>query len=186
NEYNGIKPLTTVTSYNSAGAPTSSSIEDPSNGYSALLNTITAYNSLEDVISTQTTDPANSNAIVSSATYGYDEGTPQPTSGIPQHNAGSGARGNQTSAHVSTGSGSLDSMTTYYDTGMPVSSTAPGVFTTNYSYDSTQTFAIQTTLPTPSSGVHFVTSATYDTDSGAQTSVTGPNSGQTFVAQYDT
>jgi RHS repeat-associated protein len=86
---------------------------------------------------------------------------------------------------VSTGSSVFTTTTAYYDTGAPVTSTTPNG-TTQYSYDSTQTFAIQTTLPTPSSGVQLATSGSYDQQSGAQISATGMNSGQTVqYAQYD-
>lgn len=183
-QYTGLKPVLTVTNYQS-GLPTSGSVEDPSNGNTALLASNTSYNAYGEVTSNQTTDPQNGNAVVTYATYGYDEATPTSTSGLPQHNSGYGSAGNQTSSHISTGTGTLDSSTAYYDTGMPVSTTAPGGFTTTYGYDSSQTFATQTTLPTPSSGVQIATSASFDTNSGVQTSATGPNSGQTFNEQYD-
>lgn len=183
-EYNGQKPVLTVTNYQS-GLPTSVTTEDPSNGNAALIASGTSYNGYGEVTSSQTTDPQNGNAIITSATYGYDETAPTATSGLPQHSAGFGSAGNQTSAHISTGSGTLDSSTAYYDTGMPVSVTAPGGFTTANSYDPTQTFTTQTSLPTPASGVQVTTSASYDANSGVQTSATGPNSGQTFNAQYD-
>ncbi len=183
-QYNGLKPVLAVTNYQS-GLPTSTTVEDPSNGNSALLASSSSYNAYGEVTSSQTTDPPHSNAVITSATYGYDETTPTSTSGLPQHNSGYGSGGNQTSAHISTGSGTLDSSTTYYDTGMPASTTAPGGFTTSYSYDSTQTFTTQTTLPTPYSGVQIATTASYDMNSGVQTSATGPNTGQTFNVQYD-
>lgn len=184
-EYNGIRPVTTVTTYDAAGSTTARTVEDASHGNAALLSTTTTYNSNEEPTSVQTTDPTNSNAVVTSATYGYDETPATATSGIPQHGTPIASPGNQTSSHISTGSGTLDSSTAYYDTGMPVSTTAPGNFTTSYTYDPTQAFATQTTLPTPQSGVQVSTSASYDANSGVQTSATGPNSGQTFGKQYD-
>lgn len=182
-QYNGQKPVLIVTNYQS-GLPTSATIEDPSNGNAALLASSTSYNAYGEVTSSQTTDPQNGNAVVTSVTYGYDETAPTATSGLPQHNSGYGSAGNQTSAHISTGSGTLNSSTAYYDTGTPVSTTAPGGFTTNYSYDSTQTFATQATLPTPSSGVSITTSASYDMNSGVQKSTSDPNNQQTTVL-YD-
>jgi len=182
-QYNGLKPVFTLTQYQS-GLPTFTNIQDGSSGTSLLASTV-SYNGYGEVTSNQTTDPGNGNAVITSATYGYDETAPTSTSGITQHNSGYGSAGNQTSAHISTGAGTLDTTTAYYDTGTPVSTTAQGLFTTTYSYDSTQTFATHTTLPTPSSGVSIAMSAGYDTSSGVQTSVTGPNSGQTFTEQYD-
>jgi RHS repeat-associated protein len=127
-----------------------------------------------------------SSNLIAQTTYGYDETTPLTTSGIPQHSGVTGIRGNRTSSHVTTASGStINTTTLYYDTGAPVSTTTPNG-TTALTYDPTQTFVTQTTLPTPSSGVQLATSATFDQQSGAQISATGMNAGQiSQVTQYD-
>ena len=178
---NGGSQLGTQNVYDALGGLTSST--QNSGSTPTLQITTNSYNSLEELLKTTTTD--GSGNVVASASYGYDETTPTATSGIPQHNAVSGTRGNQTSVQVSTGSGTLATTTAYYDTGVPVSTTTPNG-TTGYSYDSTQTFVTQTTLPTPSSGVALATSASYDQQSGVQISATGMNAGQTTqVAQYD-
>jgi YD repeat-containing protein len=124
--------------------------------------------------------------VVSKTTYGYDETTPTATSGLPQHVAVTGVRGNQTSSHATvSGINTLSTTTAYYDTGMPVSTTTPNG-TTSYSYDPTQTFVTQTTLPTPLSGVALSTSWSYDAASGAALTTTGMNAGQTTtVNTYD-
>ncbi len=148
-----------------------------------LQNTALVYNSFSKVTSSTTTDGAGNS--LSSSSFGYDETGVTPTSGIPQHTTSSGNGGNQTSAHIWTGTSTLTTTTAFYDTGMPVSQTTPNG-TTSYSYDSTGTFVTQTTLPTPSSGVGLSTSATYDTNSGALLTSTGMNSGQTTtINQYD-
>ncbi len=149
-----------------------------------LLTQSWVYNGLEEPTSFSTYDASNN--LLSQATYGYDDFAPTATSGVPQHSVITSTPGNQTSSHVMTAPGStIDTTTTYYDTGMPVSTTTPNG-TTQYGYDSTQTFATQTTLPTPSSGVVLATSASYDQQSGALLSATGVNSGQTSqVTQYD-
>lgn len=154
------------------------------NGTTLLYTTTNTYNSLSEPLSSVSKDPSNN--VISSATYGYDETTTTVTSGLPQHVAVSGTRGNQTSAHVTySGSSTLNTTTAYYDTGTPASSTTPNG-TTTYSYDPTQTFAMQTSLPTPSSGVSLSNSATYDAASGAILSATGMNAGQTTtVNNYD-
>ncbi|NYF78152.1 RHS repeat domain-containing protein [Granulicella arctica] len=154
-----------------------------SSGSTALESVHNTYNALEELTASTTED--GSGTAVAYSYYGYDETTPTATSGIPQHSAVSGTRGNQTSAHVSAGATYLNTTTTYYDTGVPIATTTPNG-TTAFSYDSTQTFATSTTLPTPSSGVSLATSASYDSQSGAILSATGMNSGQTAqVTQYN-
>jgi YD repeat-containing protein len=179
--YNGGSQAVTSNSYDTYGNLRSTS---QSSGATLLYTTTNTYNSLGELLTSQTTDPSNN--VISNATYGYDETTPTATSGLPQHVAVSGTRGNQTSAHVTySGSNTLSSTTAYYDTGMPVSSTTPNG-TTSYVYDPTQTFATQTTLPTPSSGVSLSTLANYDAASGAILTATGMNSGQTATVNvYD-
>lgn len=178
--YNGLSQLGVNNVYDASGMLTSST---QMSGSTILESVHNSYNSLEEVLTSSTTDPSGN--TVASSTYGYDETTPTATSGIPQHNAVSGTRGNQTSAHVSAGATYLSTTTTYYDTGVPIATTTPNG-TTQYGYDSTQTFATTTTLPTPSSGVALATSASYDQQSGAPISATGMNPGQTTqVTQYD-
>ena len=178
--YNGGTQAETDNIYTASGFLTSSTQKG---GGSTLQATAITYNSVGGVLSSTTKD--GSGTVVASSTYGYDESAPTATSGIPQHVAASGTRGNQTSSHISIGSGTLDTTTTYYDTGVPVSTKTPNG-TTTYSYESTKTFATGTTLPTPSSGVQLATSASYDQQSGVLISATGMNSGQTTqVKQYD-
>jgi RHS repeat-associated protein len=202
--YNGVQPscdgslialpineTRTVTSYNGGTQVGVNNTYDPlgmltSSQYytSATLQTTTnSYNTLEELMSSTTTD--GSGNVLTSSTYGYDETSPAGTSGIPQHTSAPGARRNQTSIHVSTGSGTLTTKTVYYDTGAPLTVTTPNG-TTSYGYDSTQTFATTTTLPTPSSGVALAMAASYDPLSGVQLSATGVNAGQTVgVTVYD-
>jgi RHS repeat-associated protein len=178
--YNGLDPLTTNNTYNAYGMLTSSTQQ---NGTTALASTTNTYNSLEEVLTSTTRDGVGS--VVSEIGYAYDGAPPTATSGIPQHVAEAGVRGNPTTQYVETGSGAISTTTTYYDTGTPIAVTTPSG-TTQYGYDGTQTFATSTTLPTPSSGVSLATSASYDPQSGAQISATGLNPGQTMqVTQYD-
>ncbi|MEO6848599.1 MAG: hypothetical protein ABI254_15205, partial [Chthoniobacterales bacterium] len=171
--------------YDSSGLLTTSSQYDPGNGGALLAYDSYTYGSAGKMTGVISRDAASQ--IVAQSSYGYDESTPTGTTSIPNHLNPSGLRGNRTSTHVWLGgaSGTLDSYATYYDTGVPVSTTTPnGV--TQYTYDSTQAFVNQVTLPTPSSGVQISTSANYDQQSGVQSSATGPNSGQTTqIAQYD-
>lgn len=179
--YNGGTQLLTKNQYDTYGVLLASSSQY--DGTSLLAKTALSYNSLGEVTSSTTSD-GNAN-VMASSTFGYDETSATATSGIPQHVSVSGTRGNQTSSHVSTGSGTLDTTTAYYDTGVPVSTTANGG-TTSYSYDSTQAFVTQTNLPTPSSGVALSTSATYSSTAASLLTSTGMNSGETTtVNQYD-
>ena len=167
--------------YSTSGVLLSTTQMDPSNG-NVLWYSTTSYNSLWEPFNSSSYD--SSGNVISSTTYGYDESTPTPTSGISQHNAVTGARGNQTSSHVQVAGSTIDTVTTYYDTGVPITTQTPNG-TTQYVYDSTQAFATQITLPTPSSGVSLSTSAQYDSTSGALLSNTGANADQTQVTQYD-
>jgi YD repeat-containing protein len=179
-QFNGGTSLTTDNVYDLSGMLTSST---QMNGSTTLQTTANTYTPAEYLSGSKVTD--GSGNILSFTTYGYDETTPTATSGIPQHVAAPGTRGNQTSAHVQLATGVINTTTTYYDTGVPVAVTNPNG-TTSYGYDSTQTFAIATTLPTPSSGVTLATTASYDPQSGVQRSATGLNAGQTVqFTQYD-
>ena len=180
-DYNGGSQAVVSNTYDTYGNLLTTSTYS---GSTMLYTTTNTYNSLSELIASTTTD--SSINLISAATYGYDQTTPTATSGLPQHQGVSGTRGNQTSSTMTfSGSSTLSTTTAYYDTGMPVSSTTPNG-TTSYSYDPTQTFAMQTSLPTPSSGVSLSTSATYDTASGAALNSTGMNAGQTMtVNTYD-
>ena len=183
--YNGGSQAVLKSSYDTFGNLLNSAAYS---GTTLLEQTATTYNGNSEVLSSKMTDGSGNTLALT--TYGYDETTPTATSGLPQHGAASGTlRGNQTSSNVSTDGTTTHMLTTttaYYDTGMPVSTIAPGGFKTSYGYDSTQTFATSTTLPSPSSGVTLATSATYDAASGAMLTSTGMNSGQTTTAtNYD-
>jgi RHS repeat-associated protein len=165
----------------SSGLLTQSTRSVPGGG--VLLSQSIVYNTLGEPTSVLSSDPSSN--PITRTTYGYDETTPTGTSGIPQHGAAPGTRGNQTSAHIQLVSPIIDSSVAFYDTGAAISSATPNG-TIQYGYDPTQTFANQVTLPTPSSGVLLGTSASYDQQSGVQTSATGANSGQTTqVMQFD-
>jgi RHS repeat-associated protein len=180
--YNGGTQLTTTNFYDAYGMLTAST---QSAGSTTLKSTSNTYTAAEALSASNVTDGQGN--VISYTTYGYDETTPTSTAtlGIPQHVAATGTRSNQTSVHVQLASGAITTTTTYYDTGAPIAVTTPNG-TTSYAYDSTQTFATSTTLPTPSSGVALATSAAYDQNSGALLSTTGMNANQTTqITQYD-
>ena len=152
-------------------------------GSTLITSTSNSYNALGELTATGKWD-GNGTAYEFSY-YGYDEQSPIGTSGLPQHVGATGTRGNLTSAHTSAGATYINTSTTYYDTGMPASTTAADGGVTTYSYDSTQGFATVTRLPVPSSGAAMSTGASYDVTSAALLSSNGMSSDTTSVNQYD-
>ena len=144
---------------------------------------------VSDVQSTTVVDPSSGTALSETA-YGYDQTTPVASSGVPEHVAVSGPRGNLTSV-TQYASNSLTYTTTYTyeDTGSVLSvsspSTSSGALTT-FSYDPTFDYATGAQLPTPSSGVSMSASATYDESyTGLPISTTGVNGNVTTIKSYD-
>jgi hypothetical protein len=165
-----------------------SSVDTPFQSGATLQKQTISYNNLEEPLSVSSYDGSSPSPILTAqTTYSYDDNAVTTTSGIPQHTVVSSNPGNQTSSHVMTASGStIDTTTAYYDTGVPISTTTTPNGTTQFNYDSTQTFRTRMTLPTPSSGVQLSTSASYDPQSGVQLTSSGMNLGQTTqVIQYD-
>lgn len=124
---------------------------------------------------------------VAQTTYGYDEYGVQTTS-TPQHGAApNSVRGNETSVKrwLNTTGGTLNTTTTYFDTGMPYQVTDPKGNITTYAYSSTfdGAYLTQTTMPLTGSVQHIV-SAGYDFNTGRMTSFTDQNN-QPFSYQYD-
>lgn len=165
-----------------------------SSGPEALLRkTILTYASLGNNIldrpaSVAVCAPGGSDAAcngsgtkVAQTTFGYDEGSLASTSGITQHVAVSGARGNLTSVHrwLNTNNTTLTSTNTFDDTGNVVTTTDPGNHTTTAAYGACNgAFPTQLSLPDTQSGsttIHHKTSATYDCGTGLVTSSTDQN-----------
>lgn len=157
--------------------------------------TITSYaslgNNISDRPSSLTIFDGSGNQI-SQTTYGYDEYNLSglsllPTSGLPSHNAVTGARGNLTTKHVwlNTSGGTLTSYERYDDAGQVVATEDPRLNWTQYGYDSaTDSCVISITPPVPSSGVSQTTSATCDANTGLVASVTDSNN-VTTTYSYD-
>ncbi len=118
--------------------------------------------------------------------FTYDGTTPTTSSGVPQHVAVTGARGNLTSwvTYASSGTGYPYSAT-YEDTGTVLTSTTPNG-TTTYGYDSTFVYNQSVTPPTPPSGVSLEAGAGYDTSyTGLPTGTTDANGQESKVTSYD-
>ena len=121
---------------------------------------------------------------VAQTTYGYDETAPTATSGLPQHSAISGARGNLTSVHrwLNTTGGTLTTTNAYDDAGQVLSTTDPNNNTTSFSYSCSDAYSSKVTLPNTS--VAHITSAVYDCYTGLKTSDTDQNNQATSYS-YD-
>jgi RHS repeat-associated protein len=127
-----------------------------------------------------------SNSNGGATNYAYDGTTPTASSGVPQHIAVTGPRGNLTSMNQYSNPGTFYTSTmTYEDTGSLLSSVTPNG-TTTLSYDPTFVYNTSTGLPTPSSGVALGVSISYDTtNTGLQLTSTDPNSKVTTIESYD-
>jgi RHS repeat-associated protein len=132
----------------------------------------------------------------SQQTFGYDETAVTGTTGVPQHAAISGSRGNQTTLTqwVSTTATALVSTFTYDDTGNMLSNTDPAGNQTQFSYQdsfsdsvnrTSLAYLTQTTQPsTGSPAVAHVTKTQYDANTGLQTATWDLNNNQTTYS-YD-
>jgi RHS repeat-associated protein len=128
--------------------------------------------------------------IQSQSVYGYDQTTPVTSSGVPQHAAMNGPRGNLTSVqNFAKSSTPVVTNLTYEDTGSILTSNVQNIgasATTTYSYDSAFVYNTGTVLPTPSSGVAMSTSGTYDqTNTGLPLTSTDVNGQTTTTESYD-
>ena len=96
------------------------------------------------------------------------------------------SRGNQSGQHqwINTTGGTFDTGITYDGAGTPKTSTAPEGMTT-YTPDATDTFMAALTPPTPSSGAKLTSSTSYDSATGAVTSITDPNGQATLYKGFD-
>lgn len=144
-------------------------------------------NNIQDKPQTVTQTDGSGNRL-SSTTYGYDDSSCAlvATSGLPEHVAVSGSRGNLTTTTAWVNSTtSLVTHTCSDDAGQVRSSTDASNNVTQYSYDAaTDTFLTGVNYPTPTSGVALSTSASYDPNTGAVLSLTDVNTQKTTIA-YD-
>jgi hypothetical protein len=133
-----------------------------------------------------------SNNLASQTGYGYDSGALTTTSGLPQHVAAGGQRGNLTAVLQYDSASSYAGIAYAYDDagtvrGITETYGATGTYgqTTLTSFDSTDTFATGVTLPSTPSGITLTQAAAYESNMGTQTSTTDPNGFQTVASQFD-
>jgi RHS repeat-associated protein len=130
-------------------------------------------------------------------TFQYDQTVPAPTSGVPQHVAITGDRGNLTSVSqwVDTTGTNLTTTMAYEDTGNVVTSTDPGGHITQFSYvdnftdtvnRSSHAYVTQVTLPDTNSPTlaHHIVKSQYEANTGRMISAWDQNNRQTTLA-YD-
>jgi RHS repeat-associated protein len=186
----GIETHGSTTKYNIYGLPTEGDVFDfaasATNRGSLLKKEVRIYSSsIPDLVTNDYVYDATQ-APSGQTTYTYDAGTLTTSSGVPQHVAASGARGNLTGRTICANTTTCYSMSaTYEDTGSILTSVAPNG-TTRYSYDPTFVYQTGVQYPTPSSGVTLSTSATFDTSySGLPLTSKDFNNQQTSYSAYD-
>jgi YD repeat-containing protein len=167
--------------YNGAGGLSEQDDYDyGSGGPGALLRqTLITYQPLGNITAfrEQVTVKNGSGTTIAQTTYYYDQGTLQPTSGITQHASISGSRGNLTSINYPVTT--LTANFTYYDTGVPYTSTDVNNATTTYNYSSTGNAYCNWAFPTSvSEPLSLSRSMTWNCTGGVMTSLTDEN-GQT-------
>jgi RHS repeat-associated protein len=184
----------TVTTFNSTGAlPTCVQNWDYYSGSAPAPTIQTNYTYYDNtglpatIEAMDGTGSGNCNGSeVSDTTYSYDQTTPSTTSGLPNH-ATVTPFGNLTTMSQWINSAPVSYFTTtmsYDNAGTLQLKTDPNG-TTSYGYDSTDTFAISTTPPTPSSGVALGSSASFDFSSGLLSGTKDPNTQPTTYTNYD-
>jgi RHS repeat-associated protein len=187
--FNGMAMHGSTAIYNTSGLQTGSKIYDygTTAARGALLRQENwAYGTTIPGLVTQDVVEDGSSNLAGNTIYTYDGSTPTVSSGVPQHVAATGARGNLTSVQQFASSGTSYTTTmAYEDTGTLLSVTAP-TGTSTLSYDSTFTYNTGWAPPTPSSGVSQPGSGTYDTaNTGMPLSTTDANGAKSSIASFD-
>jgi RHS repeat-associated protein len=179
-----------VESYNSYGPPTEVDDYDFGSGAPGALlrKTTITYASLSNINAfRQTTTVYNgAGTQIAQTTNNYDETAPTATSGLPQHVAVSGSRGNLTSVSqwVNTTNTNLTSHMTYYDTGAVNAATAANGAVTTYNYPDTASTCADAFPKSISEPMSMSRSFTWNCTGGVLTSVTDEDS-QTTATTYN-
>jgi RHS repeat-associated protein len=187
---------------NAVGLPSQVSEYDFGNSAPGALmrRTVTAYAALGNGIGSMPSSVTvydGSGNQKAKTTLGYDETTATPTSGVPQHVAVTGSRGNLTSMGrwLDTTGTTLATTMTYEDTGNLLTSIDPGGHATQFSYTdnftdavnrSSHAYVTQVTLPDTNSPnlAHHVVKSRYDANTGRAMTAWDQNNNPTTYA-YD-
>jgi RHS repeat-associated protein len=184
----GIETHGTTAKFNTYGAQTEADIYDygASARGSLLRKEVWTYGYSIPNLPTQDEVFDGSGNEAGNIVFGYDGSAPTASSGVPQHVAVTGARGNLTSETIYARALTTYAMSaTYEDTGSILTSVTPSG-TTTLSYDPTFVYNTGSTLPTPSSGVVLGSGQSYDTtNTGLPLISTDPNGQLTTVHSYD-
>jgi len=187
---NGLETHGATAYYNTYGAETEAEVWDFASGTTArgglLRKELWTYGYSIAGLPTQDEVYDGSGNEAGNTTYGYDATTPTASSGVPQHIAVTGPRGNLTNESLYASASTAYALSaTYEDTGSLLTSTTP-TGTTTLTYDSTFVYNTGASLPTPSSGVAISASASFDTTyTGLPLTTTDPNSQETKTPTYD-
>jgi RHS repeat-associated protein len=185
---NGMSQVVTDT-YNANSVVTETDISDFASSSPQLLKKTLykysiAFPNKFDRVSSVITEDGSGN-VVSQSQYFYDETAALTTSALPNHTVPAIAPGNRTriSRWDSNTNTWLDTHFVYDDAGQIQSVAGPGPGQINYTYDSTDTYVIETMYPTVGS-VTLANQASYDINSGQLLSQTDTN-GHKLLFTYD-
>ena len=185
---NGIATDGRTVKYNSYGMQTEADVYDfgSSSRGGLLRKEVWTYGTSIPSRVTQDEVFDSSGSVAANTVYAYDGTAVTVSSGVPQHVAAPGARGNMTSMTQYASSGTAYTSTfTYEDTGNLLTAKTPNG-TTTYTYDPTFVYNTGTTLPTPSSGVALASGTSFDTaNTGLPLSTTDANGQVTQIPSYD-
>lgn len=123
---------------------------------------------------TQTTQLDSSGNSATEIVYNYDQGTPSPTSGLPNHSSVSGARGNLTSAVAGVGT-TVNTSSTYDDAGMKLTDINGNGNQKSYTNMCSDAYRQRVTYAPVVNGQHLQTTKTYDCFSGLVTATQDMN-----------
>jgi RHS repeat-associated protein len=182
---NLANPALSETTYDSFGDLTEDKEIDfvpNTNGSPYLSDTIIGWSYVNTVNAYRQTTTVKNNAgtIVSQTSITFDVGTPQATSGTPQHTTPAGARGNPTTiSYLIQGSTNLNKTFTYYDTGNVMTAKDVNGAQESITYGACGN-SFSTSINEPLS---LSRSMTWNCSGGVETSATDEN-GKTVSAAY--
>ena len=139
---------------------------------------------------TQTNLRDSGGAIAATTVYNYDQGSVTPTSGLPNHGAAPGQRGNLTSTVSGIGN-TVTTSSTYDDAGMKLSDVDGRLNQTTYTYSAQcyDAYPATVTYPITVNGQALQSKAAYDCSTGLVTSTQDMNgvvNNQSTVYSYFT